>query len=145
MTESTKQLYRLPQKGQISGVCAGLAEYINMDVTLVRVVFIGLAIVTGGGFILAYILLAVVMPSAEVKTSTKGSDISQNVKVLADDMRSSRQQSRLRNILGFGLVILGTWLLLGQLYPDWISRSWDYVWPIVLILLGVFIATRRGR
>ncbi|MFZ2125742.1 MAG: PspC domain-containing protein [Candidatus Saccharimonadales bacterium] len=143
MAEPTKLLRRLPQQGQIAGVCAGIAEYISMDVTLVRVIFIILAIITGGGFILVYILLAIVMPSAEVKTPSKDTDIAQNVKVLADDMRGSKQQSRMRNFLGFGLVLLGTWLFLGQLYPSWIDRIWYYAWPIVLILLGIFIATRR--
>lgn len=145
MTEPTKQLNRLPQQGQIAGVCAGIAEYINMDVTLVRVIFIALAIITGGGFILVYILLAIVMPSADVKTASKGAGISQNVKVLADDMRGNEQQSRIRNFLGLGLVLLGAWLFLGQLFPSWVDRGWDFVWPIILILLGIFIATRRSQ
>jgi phage shock protein C len=59
MTEPAKILRRLPQQGQIAGVCAGLAEYINLDVTLVRVMFIVLAIMTGGGFILVYILMPI--------------------------------------------------------------------------------------
>lgn len=144
MTEPTKLLRRLPQQGQIAGVCAGLAEYTNIDVTLVRVVFIILAVITGGGFILIYIVMAIVMPPADAGTSTKDGDIAQNVKRLADDMRGSGQQNRLRNYIGFGLIALGVWLFLGQLFPGWVGGLWDYVWPIVLVLVGIFIATRRG-
>lgn len=145
MAGPTKKLHRLPKQGQIAGVCAGVADYFEMDVTLVRILFIILAVITGGGFIIAYILMAIVMPSAEAKTSTAGADISQNVQGLADELRSNEQQNRLRNFAGFGLILLGTWLFLGQLYPDWVSRGWGYVWPIALILLGVYIATRRTK
>ena len=143
MAEQNRVLRRMPQEGQIAGVCAGFAEYIGIDVTLIRVIFVVLGIITGGGFILVYILMAIVMPSAETKKSSKGIDISQNVQALANDMRGSERQSRLRNFIGLGLVLLGVWLFLGQLYPGWIDRSWDYAWPVVLILLGIFIATRR--
>lgn len=145
MTEPTRLLRRLPQQGQIAGVCAGLAEYINIDATLVRVIFIILTVMTGGGFILVYILMAIVMPSADVAAASKGADITQNIKRLADDMRDGEQQNRLRNYVGFGLVVLGVWLFMGQLYPGWVDRSWDYAWPIILMLVGIFIATRRSQ
>lgn len=144
MTEPAKSLQRLPQQGKIAGVCAGLAEYFDFDVTLIRVTFIILTIITGGGFILIYILMAIAMPSADAGVESKGSDITQNVKSLARDMRGSEQQIRLRNYIGLGLVALGVWLFLGQLFPGWVEWSWGYIWPIALILLGLFIATRRG-
>lgn len=144
MAEQTKVLRRLPKQGQIAGVCAGLAEYIGTDVTLVRLIFIVLALVTGGGFIIVYILMAIVMPSAEVKASTEGMDINQNIQTLADDMRTDESQNRVRNFIGLGLVLLGAWLFFGQLFPGWLDRSWSYVWPTLLILLGIFIATRRS-
>ena len=45
-------------------MCAGLAAYLDVDVTVVRVVFAGLAAVTFGGWVLAYLLLAVITPVA---------------------------------------------------------------------------------
>lgn len=144
MAEATKKLYRLPKQGQIAGVCAGLAEYFDIDVTLVRIIFIFLALITGGGFIVAYILMAIIMPSAE-KGTNAGNDFTQNVHGLADELRDSNRQNKLRNIAGVGLILLGVWLFLGQLYPEWVSKGWDYVWPVLVILLGIFIATRRGK
>ncbi len=144
MAEPTRTLRRLPQQGKIAGVCAGLAEYINMDVTLVRVIFIILAFITGGGLILIYILMAIVMPSEGAKKNSKGSDINQNIQTLADDMRTNETQNRVRNFIGLSLIVLGIWLFLGQLFPGLLDRGWDYVWPVALILLGVYIATRRA-
>ncbi|WP_370548861.1 PspC domain-containing protein [Edwardsiella tarda] len=60
------RLYRLPQRGMIKGVCAGIADYFSVPVTLVRAmavlsVFCGLFIFT----LLAYGILAVTLPVAE--------------------------------------------------------------------------------
>ena len=46
------------------GVCSGIAEYFGVDPTIVRLLFV-LAIFAGGSAVLAYIVLAIVMPSAD--------------------------------------------------------------------------------
>ena|SRR5215469_6983903 len=48
---------------KIAGVCAGFAEYFDLDVTVVRVVWLIVALFGGGG-ILAYIIAWIVMPEA---------------------------------------------------------------------------------
>lgn len=144
MAKPPKKLYRLPRQGQIAGVCAGFATYFDIDVVLLRIVFVFLIFITGGGFIVAYILMAIIMPSAEAKTSSAATDYTQNIQGLAEDLRGKEQQDKLRNIAGVVIILFGVWLFIGQLYPDWASRIWGYVWPVVLILLGIFIAT-RGR
>lgn len=61
---SGKQLYRVEEGKIFSGVCAGIAEYFNMDVGLVRVIF-ALAFVFSGFFpiIILYVILAAILPS----------------------------------------------------------------------------------
>ena len=59
-----KKLYRSKTQRMICGVCGGIAEYFNVDATLVRLAFAGLSIVCGGGF-LAYIVAAIVIPEEE--------------------------------------------------------------------------------
>ena len=56
-----KKLYKSSKNKMIDGVCAGIAEYFNIDPTLVR---IGLVVFSamGGAGILAYIIMAIVMP-----------------------------------------------------------------------------------
>ena len=57
-----KTLYRVPQDGVISGVCAGIAEYMDMDLSLVRVLFVVISLFTGIPLIL-YIVFAIVLPT----------------------------------------------------------------------------------
>jgi phage shock protein PspC (stress-responsive transcriptional regulator) len=62
-----KRLYRIPQDEWITGVCNGLAAYFAVDVTVVRVLFVLLGVITHGFWILAYVILAVVMPVARTE------------------------------------------------------------------------------
>lgn len=56
-----KKLMRSTTDRVVAGVCAGLAQYFNLDVTIVRVLFVLLTFMGGPG-LLAYIILWVVMP-----------------------------------------------------------------------------------
>jgi len=56
-----RRLYKDDYHKKIGGVCAGLAEYFNMDVTLIRVLFFATLILKGGG-LLVYIILWVCLP-----------------------------------------------------------------------------------
>lgn len=55
------RLCRVTADRKIAGVCAGFARYLEVDVTLVRIVWLSLAIGTGIGFI-AYLIAWIVMP-----------------------------------------------------------------------------------
>ena len=54
-------MYRSRTDKKICGVCAGLAKYLNMDVTIMRLLVVLLTLFVGGGLI-AYIVCALVMP-----------------------------------------------------------------------------------
>ena len=60
--DTHKKLYRMPQGEMIAGVCNGLAAYFDVDVTLVRVVFVVLLFISHGAMILGYFILMLVMP-----------------------------------------------------------------------------------
>jgi phage shock protein PspC (stress-responsive transcriptional regulator) len=61
-----KRLVRRPDQGSIAGVCAGLAEYFETDVTLVRLAWVLLSIFPGAliGGVLAYAAAWLLMPEA---------------------------------------------------------------------------------
>jgi phage shock protein PspC (stress-responsive transcriptional regulator) len=59
-----KRLYRVAEGEIIGGVCNGIAAYFNVDVTIVRIIFIILVILTSGGWVLAYFLMMMVIPVA---------------------------------------------------------------------------------
>ena len=56
-----KKLYRSRTDKKICGVCGGLAKYLNMDATIVRVLMVLLTLFVGGG-LLAYIICALIIP-----------------------------------------------------------------------------------
>lgn len=59
-----RRLNRLPNQGTVAGVCAGIADYFAIDVTLVRLLWVSLTIVPGAivGGLIAYVAAWVLMP-----------------------------------------------------------------------------------
>ncbi len=56
-----KRLYKIEEGKKLDGVCGGIAEYFDIDPTLVRLAWILFSAFVGSG-ILAYIIAAIVMP-----------------------------------------------------------------------------------
>lgn len=56
-----KRLYREPSNAMIGGVCSGIAEYFSVDPTIIRLAFLLLLFVGGGG-LLIYLILWIVVP-----------------------------------------------------------------------------------
>src|SRR3954471_2616041 len=71
LMSTPKRLYRNPSAGRLAGVCAGLADYLDTDVTVVRLAWIVLSIFPGGvlGGVVAYILAALIMPVTQGEAS----------------------------------------------------------------------------
>ena len=63
-TGAPRRLYLIHDGAMLGGVCMGLAAYLHVDVTIIRIVFVILALVSRGGFAIAYLALAFVIPSA---------------------------------------------------------------------------------
>jgi phage shock protein PspC (stress-responsive transcriptional regulator) len=65
-----KRLFRTPSTGRLAGVCAGIAEYLDADVTLIRLAWVVLSIVPGCliGGVVAYTLAWAIMPVSTVTT-----------------------------------------------------------------------------
>jgi phage shock protein PspC (stress-responsive transcriptional regulator) len=140
----TKKLYRNRETGKIAGVCSGLAEYFEMDVTLLRIIFVVLTLASGGFGLLIYLILAIVMPASEAEEASlpRGKDLGDNINNLAAEVRDSGGVGRLRNFFGFALILFGAWLLLVQFFPQWLSLNWNFVWPAALVVLGLLLLTR---
>ena len=59
-----KRLYQIREGAMLSGVCTGLAAYLNIDVTIVRIGFVLLTLLTSGIWILVYVVMMLVVPFA---------------------------------------------------------------------------------
>jgi phage shock protein PspC (stress-responsive transcriptional regulator) len=59
-----KRLYQIRGGAMLSGVCVGIAAFFNIDVTVVRILFVALALLTGGIWILVYVGMMLIIPFA---------------------------------------------------------------------------------
>lgn len=57
-----KKLYKSNNDKKIAGVCGGIAEYLNIDSTIIRLLWIFLSFAYGSGIII-YIICALVLPN----------------------------------------------------------------------------------
>lgn len=57
-----KRLYRVEEGKMLCGVCGGIAEYFNVDPTLIRLGFV-LFCLAGGSGLLAYLIAVIIMPT----------------------------------------------------------------------------------
>ena len=57
-----KRLYKSTKDRKICGVCGGLAEYLNIDPSLIRILWVIFGCMGGSG-ILAYLICAVILPN----------------------------------------------------------------------------------
>jgi len=83
-----RKFYRDTDAGKVGGVSAGLAAYFNVDVTLIRVLFLATTLVGGTGFII-YIILWVVVPEART--------VSEKMQMRGDAVTLSGIDSNLRS------------------------------------------------
>jgi phage shock protein C len=65
----TKVLVRSRKGRMVAGVCAGIAEYFSVDMTLVRVIVAVIAVITGGAGALAYLAAWAIIPEEGEKDS----------------------------------------------------------------------------
>ncbi len=62
----SKKLYRSRYNRLIGGVCAGLADYFNIDTTWMRLIFI-VCLLLGGSAILVYVVMWIIVPEEPIK------------------------------------------------------------------------------
>ena len=58
-----KRLYKSDTNKKVSGVCAGIADYFNLDPTLIRILWVVLILCSVGMGLFAYVLCALIMPN----------------------------------------------------------------------------------
>ena len=62
----SKQLYRSRTKKMIAGVCGGLADYFDIDISLVRLIFVGISLVTAIiPMLIFYVIAWIILPVEE--------------------------------------------------------------------------------
>lgn len=120
--------FRRKSKGKVlGGVCAGLADYFNIDVSLIRLAMILLALADGLG-ILFYILAWIVVPEED------GEEKKEEGKV------EEQSSLNVQVVGGVFLVLLGLYFLVKNYFG--LFLPFEKVWPIFLIILGVWVIVK---
>ena len=70
--EKEKKLYKDKKNEKLCGVCAGIAKYFSIDVTLVRLAWALVALGTLGTALLAYIICAIIIPDDPINVIDAG-------------------------------------------------------------------------
>lgn len=155
-----KRLYRNERDKILAGVSSGLAEYFDMDVTWVRIIFV-FAAVFGFSGVIIYVILWIVVPPKPFNTGF--SSYNTDYKVYDDKtspytgsgyqaetpqppyLIKKQNSSNTRLIGGLILVFFGAYFLLEEfdVFPYWFNLH--RLWPVIFIVLGVLIISRTEK
>jgi phage shock protein C len=158
-----RRLYRSRNEKVVAGVCGGLAEYFNIDPTLVRLAVV-LLVFAGAGFpILAYIIAMIIVPKEPlldgVETAADAA-VGEANKVSSEErrqaraaareaereLRRERREERERNRSTFSKVLPGGLLVLfGLLFmtKNFYWWHWGDLAPLALIFVGGYFILRQ--
>lgn len=143
-----RQLRRSTTDAILGGVCAGIAEYIEIDPVLVRLAFIALTFAGGAGIFL-YIALWVIIPevdSHEILTEESirknAEDVREKAEEVVSSLKKGSNDNQARFIFGVLLLFLGGYFLLSNFgILGWLD--FGDIWPIILIAIGLALVIKR--
>lgn len=147
-----KKLYRSTTDKMLGGIAGGLAEYFDIDSTLIRVLFV-LTVFLGGGGIIAYIILWIIVPEREFVVTPEpvptdaseqgdeqnkpGSESGSSGNYFSDYQKVFDEQKKNRAMWGgIILILLGGLFLLDNFIPRF---DFGDFWPLILIGVGAGI------
>ncbi|WP_407356143.1 PspC domain-containing protein [Methanolobus sp. WCC5] len=158
--QNREKIKRSRDDRMIAGVAGGLGKYFDTDPTFIRLLFVITTFITEGLMIWVYILMAIIVPEEEKsgKKLPAGTQENEPAKEsvpeeeddpirtgeLPANLENKKEESKSGVWLGIGLVVLGLLLLIDRLDLFW-WLSWRIMWPLLLVLLGIWIILRRGR
>lgn len=153
-----KKLTRNEQEKTIAGVCAGLAEYFEVDVTWVRIAFV-LAVLAGFSGVLAYIILWIAVPvkpfvptyssyntDYKVYNEATGPNGPINDPAFAGIPYPKKKKSGTSGVaIGLFFVIFGVFFMLDEfdIIPYWFEFS--KLWPLIFIIPGIMMITNANK
>jgi phage shock protein C len=148
------QLYRSRTDQIVGGVCGGLANYLRIDSTLVRLLFVLLGLGSGVG-VAVYLILWIIIPYPSTgeagstdNVRSSADELGQRAREMGADLQRNLRQPSEKTVLVIGavLVFMGVYILLRNLGLPWMR--WfdvDFLWPLALVVVGVALALRHVR
>lgn len=146
---TTKRFTRSSTDKVLAGVCGGLGTYFELDPTVFRIIFV-VATFFGGFGLLLYIILALLVPadnqSPDEPIKKVRAAAAQVGKAMEDGVKEARSEVVRRRgdhaWVGLVLVLAGILFLLTNFgFFSWVDAG--KFWPILLIIIGLFIVARE--
>ena len=147
-----RRLYRSRSDSVLGGVAGGVADYLDLDPAIVRIIWAVLALLTGGLFVVLYVVMWIVVPEAPAgpvpgqaampppaegamgDEGTAGEAAAPATAWSAYEPQVRRAGSGGAVIFGLVLIGAGIWFLIDQYVP---AFDRDLIWPIALVAVGV--------
>lgn len=139
-----KKLTRSQTNRVISGVCGGIGEFLGIDPTIIRILFVIVTMAGGSGFLL-YIILAVVLPEAGAPAESWEKSVERNAEQFAksiENMGTGMGQTA-KSVIGIAMIAFGFFFLMGNLNITLFNPT--MIFPVVLILIGLTIIFKAIR
>lgn len=154
-----KRLYRSRTDTFLSGVCGGIADYFNFDVSLVRIAWVIATLATGGLGLIAYIIAAVVVPLEPIggvdpmgteqqssnetgsKTQERTTQNTNDAWYASDSGNCSRGSGITRKYIGLFLILFGVFFMVRRYIP---SIDFGMLWAACLVIVGIGLMVKRG-
>ncbi len=130
----SKQLYRSRNNKVIAGVCGGVAEYFEVDPTIIRIAWLLLAFPGGIGLI-AYIICWIVMPE-------KSSRSIASTNSYENEHQTPETNEKNKKIIGIVLIIIGS-IFLFDIFFRWFDMA--VIVPLAIIGIGIFVLYNARR
>jgi signal transduction histidine kinase/phage shock protein PspC (stress-responsive transcriptional regulator) len=128
MTKTGSRLRRDPRRAVLGGVCAGFARWLGIDPVITRVAMVVLAIGSGGGAVIAYLIAWALIPA--------------DTQVPASDRDRPGRRGGFRIAAGIALLVTSALLVFRQLEVWW---SDAVIWPVALAAFGVALLWTLSR
>ena len=150
---TSNKLYRSNTDKMLGGVCGGLAKYLRVDLTIVRLFFVVLTLLGGFGPLIYLIMWIIVPLEDHVYTDSnpdkfEGEDIKERAGMVRDDFINAVKQpnQNTARFIGVALVLAGGFFLLKQLHIEWLSwLNTGVVWAGLILLAGIALLIRVTR
>jgi phage shock protein C len=145
-----KRLYKSQRNKIIAGVCGGIAEYLDVDPVLIRLVAV-LFFFTGGATLIAYIIGMIIMPHQPSQGPITIDPSRPEGAASIPDLQAGGDGKTGSLIIGVIMIVFGLHFFLRNIpffhpYYWWFwDMGWKFFWPSALILAGLFVILRGSR
>lgn len=128
-----RRLYRCRSDRKIAGVASGVAEFFDLDPTVVRLVWV-LSIFFGGLGLFLYIVMALIVPLEPMSGEAMEAAVDPAAVTPSGHRHVARGGTRWSLYFGIALVVIGAFALIDAVLPGW--DAWRYAGPAVIVGLG---------